>query len=100
MHMPRKLVTIRPWGRFEKFTHNEKCTIKLLYVKKGKRNSYQYHNGRSEFWKIVSGRVLVTLNGKNIYLRAGGEVKIPVRAKHRVKALEDSIVLEITFGKF
>lgn len=71
-----------------------------MHVKKGKRLSYQYHKGRSEFWHVVSGKIVVTLNNKQIPLRAGGEINVPAKAKHRIKSLEDSVVLEITSGKF
>lgn len=98
--MRRKLTDKRPWGKFEQFTTNEKSTVKLLYVKKGKRLSYQYHKGRSEFWHVLSGRIIVTLNTKQIQLRRGGEISIPTKAKHRIKGLEDSVVLEISSGKF
>jgi mannose-6-phosphate isomerase len=98
--MRKKIVDKRPWGTFEQFTENEKSTVKLLFVKAGKRLSYQYHNHRSEFWHIVSGKALLTLNGKNRIMKTGDEVKIPLRAKHRVKGITDAVILEIAAGDF
>lgn len=93
-----KVVDHRPWGRWELFADNEKCTVKLLYVKKGKRNSYQYHKHRSEQWYVVSGKALVTINGVERRVKEGGAVKIPKGAKHRVTGLTDTVVLEVIRG--
>ena len=91
----------RPWGKFEKFIENEPCTVKLIYVNPKSRLSLQYHNNRSEFWKIVKGTVTVELDGKNMILTEGETIAIPRQAKHRVGALDEgSIILEIAYGKF
>ena len=90
----------RPWGRFERFVANNECTVKLIYVDSGKRLSYQYHKKRSEFWKVVSGKLRVTLDGKELILDVGEKIEIPVGAKHRMEGITDSVVLEIAFGHF
>ncbi len=98
--MGTKITDERPWGRFEQFTLNERSTVKLLYIKAGKRLSYQYHRHRSEFWHVVSGEAVVTINGKDKKLRKDGETVVPKLAKHRITGLTDTIVLEVAFGKF
>jgi mannose-6-phosphate isomerase-like protein (cupin superfamily) len=90
----------RPWGSFELFTLNENCTVKLINVEKGKRLSLQYHSKRSEFWKVVAGKVEVTLDSSKIILGKGETVTIPLGAIHRIKGLKESIILEIAFGEF
>ena len=91
----------RPWGRFEKFHENKPCTVKLIYVNPNSRLSLQYHNRRSEFWKIVRGTAIVELEGKTIILTEGETLTIPRQAKHRVGALDsDCTILEIAYGKF
>ncbi len=90
----------RPWGHFERFTLNEKSTVKLIYIETGKRLSYQYHNGRSEFWKVVSGEILVTIDGKERVMKNGDTAEIPAKSKHRINAITESVVLEIAFGDF
>ena len=91
----------RPWGKFERFTLNEPCTVKLIYVSAGKRLSLQFHNDRSEFWKIVKGPVRVQVNDKKSVLQTGDTISIPRRAKHRLEGMQDDgIVLEISFGNF
>ena len=90
----------RPWGSFELFTLNEKSTVKLVNVNGGKRLSLQYHSKRSEFWKVVVGKIEVVLNSAKIILKKGETITIPVGAIHRITGIEDSIVLEISFGEF
>lgn len=91
----------RPWGRFEKFHQNKPCTVKLIYINANSRLSLQYHNKRSEFWKVVKSTAIVELDGKVVILTEGETIVIPRRAKHRVGALDsDCVILEIAYGKF
>ena len=91
----------RPWDWFEKFHQNKPCTVKLIYVNSGKRLSLQYHNKRSEFWKVVRGTAMVELDGKETILAEGDTIVIPRQARHRVGALDgDCTILEIAYGKF
>lgn len=90
----------RPWGSFELFTLNEKSTVKLVNVSSGKRLSLQYHSKRSEFWKVVVGKIEVMLNSTKIILKKGETITIPVGAIHRITGIEDSTILEISFGEF
>ncbi len=98
--MGKAITDRRPWGYFERFTLNERTTVKLLHVKAGKRLSYQYHKNRSEFWKVVKGEVRAVLKGKPIRLSEGDSVKVPARTPHRIEGIKDAIVLEIAYGKF
>lgn len=94
-------VVKRPWGHFERFTLNEPCTVKLIYLDGDKRLSLQYHNHRSEFWKVVKGRVRVQLGNEKKLLEAGESILIPQKTNHRLEgAGTDAIVLEIALGAF
>lgn len=91
----------RPWGRFEKFHENKPCTVKLIYVNANSRLSLQYHEKRSEFWKVVKGTAMVELDGRTAILTEGETISIPKKAKHRVGALDsECVILEIAYGKF
>jgi mannose-6-phosphate isomerase-like protein (cupin superfamily) len=91
----------RPWGRFEKFHENKPCTVKLIYVDANSRLSLQYHNKRSEFWKVVKGTAMVELDGKNVVLTEGETLSIARQAKHRLGALDSQcVILEIAYGRF
>ncbi len=91
----------RPWGSFEKFNENERCTVKLLYIKPGSRLSLQYHNKRKEFWKIIKGSGTVEVQDKKSTLSEGDNIIIPSGAKHRIQASSSGCtVLEISYGSF
>ncbi len=91
----------RPWGSFEKFNENERCTVKLLYIKPGSRLSLQYHTKRKEFWKIVKGSATVEVQNKQSSLIEGDSIIIPSGAKHRIQTSNsDCTVLEISYGSF
>jgi len=92
----------RPWGRFERFVLNENCTIKLVYVDGDKRLSLQYHNKRTEFWKIVKGPVKIQIGNEDLKLLDTGEmITIPEGTIHRlIGAGTDAVILEISTGIF
>lgn len=97
-------VTERPWGKFLQFSSNENTTIKLLELKKGQSISYQYHNFRSETWYCISGWCWATKDidqGVLSHALKPGEVfVIPIKSRHKLEGLEDSIILEISRGNF
>jgi mannose-6-phosphate isomerase len=91
----------RPWGSFEKFHENKSCTVKLIYINPNSRLSLQYHDKRSEFWKIVYGRAHIQIDDKSFILSEGQSIEIPNKAKHRVEAKETRcVILEISYGTF
>lgn len=97
----KKYTERRPWGKFERFTLNEKTTVKIVTVSPRGELSLQFHRHRSEFWRILKGRAQITIGRKIITAGAGREIFIPRGAQHRIKALGKEIqFLEISFGQF
>ncbi len=101
------LVETRPWGHFERFTLNEKSTVKLVYIEGDKRLSLQYHEKRSEFWKVIQGPVKVQIgkdaDAKISILNAGDTIAIPPKTVHRLIGMGEQgrgIILEISTGEF
>ncbi len=91
----------RPWGGFDQYTHNEQTTVKVLWVKKGERNSLQWHEHRDEMWVILAGPVKVTIGEEEKVGNTNDVFHIPARTKHRFEgAGEDNRLLEISFGNF
>ena len=91
----------RPWGRFEKFHENKPCTVKMIYVSANSRLSLQYHDKRSEFWKVIKGTAVVELDGRAVILTEGETISIPRQARHRLGALDsECVILEIAYGRF
>ncbi len=99
--LPHYEKDIRPWGEYERFTLNEQTTVKLITVNPGEVLSLQTHSKRNEFWRIISGKGIASVDGIDIELSKGVEVNIPLGAKHRVQATTEQLLfLEIAFGEF
>lgn len=93
--------TEKPWGSFVSFTHNEKTTVKLLYINKGEEFSLQYHLKRDEFWRVISGHPHVFIGEKDLSSKEGDEFFVPAKTNHRISAPVDNVVvLEISKGDF
>tara|TARA_Y100000310_G_C20618738_1_gene782083 strand:+ start:409 stop:750 length:342 start_codon:yes stop_codon:yes gene_type:complete len=98
--MKKKCVN-KPWGSFNRFTLNEKSTVKILTIKPGKRFSLQKHKSRAEFWVFLDNPAKVTLGKKVVKAKKGTEIKIPRGSQHRIQALGKTVnVLEISLGTF
>lgn len=93
--------TERPWGNFRQFTFNTPSTVKILFVKKDEAFSLQYHNKRTEFWKILSGTPEITIGEAVVFAKPGDEFEILPKTNHRAWAIgKDAEILEISMGDF
>src|SRR3989344_7334373 len=91
----------RPWGGFERFTLNEKSTVKILTIKPKQKFSLQLHNNRKEFWKFLDNPAKVTIGKKTFRVKKGDEVIVQKKTPHRIEALSKAVkILEISFGNF
>jgi len=97
----KKYIVNRPWGRFERYCLNQKCTVKILFLKPNEELSLQYHKNRNEFWKIIKGKVKVNINKKILKAKEGDEFFITKKQLHRASAGKNAVeILEISFGNF
>jgi len=91
----------RPWGKFQRFTLNEKTTVKILTIKPKQAPSIQYHHKRAEFWKILEGSGKATIGKRTRKLKPGDEVYIKKKQIHSIEAYSKTVkILEISFGTF
>lgn len=91
----------RPWGSFERFTLNEKSTVKIITVKAGEAFSLQSHKHRGEFWRILSGSGVITLDQESCPVHSGESFFSPVGHEHRMEGGPEGLsFLEIAFGDF
>ena len=74
----------RPWGHYIKFLEEEGVWVKRVEVKPGARLSLQKHSHRSEKWNIVTGEGVVTIDNKEIPVKAGSVIDVPLGAVHRI----------------
>jgi mannose-1-phosphate guanylyltransferase/mannose-6-phosphate isomerase len=90
----------RPWGSFKQYAHNQPCTVSLMTVQPGQRLSLQSHSGRAELWIVLDEGAVVQVDESARKCRAGEEIWIPARAKHRLACAGERPVrvLEVAFG--
>jgi len=97
--LPQK--TEKPWGFELLFAHTPKYAGKVIFIKKGHRLSLQYHEKKDESMYIYEGKALLEIEGSNGKLEStiaqpGYCVRIPPGTKHRLKAIEDTTLLEVS----
>lgn len=91
----------RPWGNFERFTLNEKTTVKIVTVREGQAISLQTHEHRDEFWRVIKGFGTVRINGKDTEAREGDVFFSRRGNEHRITGGPGGFTcLEIAFGDF
>ena len=92
----------RPWGTFTVLDEGENYKVKRIEVLARKRLSYQKHAQRAEHWMIVAGVGNVTLDDRELILRVGETIDIPIGAHHRIENPEDEplIFIEIQRGDY
>jgi len=91
----------KPWGEEIWWAHQPEYAGKILVVKKGKRLSLQYHKEKKESQYILKGKVKMTVgrdenNLREIILEGGEKLDIYPGTIHRIEALEDSEVFEVS----
>ena len=92
----------RPWGSYTVLEEDRGFKVKRIEVLPGKRLSYQKHSQRAEHWFVVEGTAKVTLDDKEIIVRAGEAIDIPIGAAHRVENAdnENLIFIEVQRGNY
>lgn len=98
---PPSVKVDKPWGRFEQYTHNLPCTVKVITVSPGGKLSRQYHHMRDELWVPLDPGAKVELDDKTLYPKAGEKLYIPRETVHRLSSDDATVrILEISFGEF
>ena len=92
----------RPWGFYIVLSDEPDHKVKRIVVYPGKRLSLQRHRHRSEHWHIVNGEALVSLDNKDIPLRKGMSIDVPVGAAHRIKntGANNLVFIEVQQGDY
>ena len=93
--------TEKPWGYELLLAHTPKFAGKLIFVKKGYRLSLQYHEKKDESIYIHEGKAQFEIEGSDgrlasTLLQPGQCVRIPPLTRHRLKAIEDTTVFEVS----
>jgi len=97
--LPEK--TVKPWGYELLYALTDSYAGKIIFVRRNHRLSLQYHQSKEETMYFQSGRALVetgteaTMLSENIF-EAGQSLHLPPGTCHRIKALEDTVILEVS----
>jgi mannose-6-phosphate isomerase-like protein (cupin superfamily) len=91
----------KPWGEEIWFAHNDKYAGKILRVLKGHRYSLQYHERKQETQYLLEGKIKFIYgdspeNLSEKILNPGDKVDVIPKKIHRVEALEDSSIIEVS----
>jgi mannose-6-phosphate isomerase-like protein (cupin superfamily) len=84
------------WGSEEWIVNTDKYCGKKLNLKKGYRCSIHYHKNKDETFFIMSGRVLLELDGKQILMKKNDSQRVLPLQKHRFTGLTDSEIIEFS----
>ena len=91
----------KPWGWELVWAEADAYVGKLLFVRAGESLSLQYHDAKDESWLVQEGRARLELGGigdelETIEITAGDAFRFRPRTVHRVTAIEDTLVVEVS----
>jgi mannose-6-phosphate isomerase len=89
-------IVAKPWGREVWYADEAEYAGKILEVTKGHALSLQKHARKKETMYLLSGRVRYHLNGVDFEMHAGSRLTVNPGDVHRVEALEDTVILEVS----
>jgi mannose-6-phosphate isomerase-like protein (cupin superfamily) len=94
------------WGEEIWIANNDKYCGKLLKFEKGKKCSMHYHMIKDETWYVLSGRIkMSTIDTRiarvtDVEVGEGKVIHIRHGQPHRVTALEDTTIVEVSTQHF
>jgi len=91
----------KPWGHERLWALNRRYAAKVLFIRAGESLSLQYHEAKDETIRITSGRMRLRYGSSSealeeAILEPGMSFAIPPRLVHRMEALEDCTVIEVS----
>jgi mannose-6-phosphate isomerase-like protein (cupin superfamily) len=96
---PRRIE--KPWGWELVWAVTDDYVGKLLFVRAGESLSLQYHELKDESWLVQQGRARLELGEVGgelevLEITPGDAYRFRPRTVHRVTALEDTTVVEVS----
>ena len=92
----------KPWGWELIWAEADQYVGKLIFVRAGHAISLQFHRVKDEAWYVHEGRAEVEVGGpgeailSTEVLGPGAALHFPPGTVHRLKALDDTLVLEVS----
>jgi mannose-6-phosphate isomerase len=97
---PRKVE--KPWGHELIWAEAEQYVGKVLFVAAGQSLSLQFHREKDESWYVLEGRAKLELAAvgekapSSEIVTPGAAFRITPGTVHRVSALDDTTILEVS----
>jgi mannose-6-phosphate isomerase len=91
----------KPWGWELVWAEADEYVGKLLFIRAGESLSLQYHERKDESWLVQEGRARLELGEvggarEELEIVPGEAFRFRPRTVHRVTALEDTLVIEVS----
>ncbi len=91
----------KPWGYELIWARTDRYVGKILHVRGGESLSLQYHRVKDETIRVLSGRLKLEVAAEDgvltaSILDAGSGAHIPAGTRHRMEAVEDCDILEVS----
>lgn len=91
----------KPWGHETIWARTERYVGKVLHVNRGESLSLQYHRKKDETIRVLSGLLEFEYGEtdharETVRLAPGDAFHIPPGLRHRMRAIEDTDVLEVS----
>jgi mannose-6-phosphate isomerase len=90
----------KPWGEEIIFAHTDRYAGKILRIRKGESLSLQYHVRKDETIYVHEGLLQLDAGDEGALertiLRPGEARRLPAGIRHRMEALEDCSVFEVS----
>jgi mannose-6-phosphate isomerase len=91
----------KPWGYELRWAITDRYAGKILHVNQGEALSLQYHERKDEYQYLLKGAIEMELGGAHgsltkLRMKAGDTLHITPGTRHRLTALEDSDIFEVS----
>jgi mannose-6-phosphate isomerase len=92
----------KPWGYELIWAETDGYVGKILFVKAGESLSLQFHRVKDESWLVHSGSARIEMGAPGAkapeaeVVRAGAAFRIRPGTVHRVTAVEDTTIIEVS----
>src|ERR671937_125816 len=92
----------KPWGWELLWARTETYVGKLLFFRAGHALSLQFHKQKDESWYVYEGRAVLELGAPgdatpaSEVVPAGAAFRIRPGTVHRVRAIEDTLIVEVS----
>ena len=97
---PGVLRVDKPWGHELVWAKTDRYVGKIIHVNAGHALSLQYHRVKTETVYLMSGRVVYEIQEgeelRQLDLNPGDRLHIPAGTVHRVTAVEDADIFEVS----